>query len=132
MLFGRIGIFRPRIPGTVRELEVEDHGDTTATANGRSDVRVGSRQREREASWGSVEGLFLFGLMILFLILATPYQSSQLLVAIPDSTACATMNGDNSITIAGGRFRSFLEDVAPKRDVPSVRIIDGKINPLHY
>lgn len=85
MLFGRVGILRPRKPGTVRVrgrwLEVEDHGDSTAVV----DLRVGSRQSEQEAWWVLVAHPILFGRIISFLIFAPPYQGSRLVVAIPDN-----------------------------------------------
>lgn len=48
-----------------------------------------------------------FGLTISFPIFKSLYQRSQLLVAIPDNTACTMMNGDNSGSIGGAEFGRF-------------------------
>lgn len=108
MLLGRVGILLLRKPGTVRNLKVEDLEDTIATAKlwsayGWAPVKANEKHR--------VAHLSHFGLTISFLIFGSLYQRSQLLVAIPDNTACTMMNGDNSGSIGGaesGRFSKRL------------------------
>lgn len=106
MLFGRVGIVRLRKPGTVRELKVEDHGDTTATAKEWTAywwAPVKANEKHRGDWWH----ISPFGLTISLLIFGTLYQRSHLLVAIPDNTACAMVNDDDSRNIGGGKSDRF-------------------------
>lgn len=108
MLLGRAGILLLRKPGTVRNLKVEDLEDTIATAKlwsayGWAPVKANEKHR---GDWWHIsltlDWQSLFWSSNLYL-----YQRSQLLVAIPDNTACTMMNGDNSGSIGGAEFGRF-------------------------